>query len=109
MATWCLERPPLNADTAFLTRVRPQAGVPLVLLHMPTRVALLADPKQTEYTDFGAECEVVCQSVVPANVVTAMAREAKGSAIVTVPLEVSGDAAALDFAALPNSCLLSVF
>jgi hypothetical protein len=89
-----------------------------VLLHMPTRVALLADPKQTEYTDFGAECEVVCQvtkrkpptyirnsahsysglsfinlyllpsqSVVPPNVVMAMARE--GSAIVTVPLEVT--------------------
>jgi len=40
-----------------------QVGEPLVLLHMPTRVALLADPKQTEYTDFGAECEVVCQVI----------------------------------------------
>ena len=38
-----------------------QWGVQVVIQHMATRVPLLADPKQTEYTDFGSECEVVCQ------------------------------------------------
>ena len=44
---------------------------------------------QIEYTDYGAESEVVCMVDKPTNVVTAMAREAKGTAIVSVPLEVS--------------------
>jgi len=48
---------------------------------------LLADPKQIEYTDFGTECEVVCQIKSGYNVVSCLAREAKGSAIVSVPLE----------------------
>jgi len=54
---------------------------------LTTRVAMLADPKQTEYTDFGSECEVVCQIKSGYNVVSCLAREAKGSVVVSVPLE----------------------
>jgi hypothetical protein len=64
-----------------------KSGTAVVLQHVITRVAMLADPKQTEYTDFGSECEVVCQIKANHNVVSSLAREAKGSAIVSVPLE----------------------
>jgi len=78
-----------SAEDKYFSKGQPvESGIPLVLQHKATRQPLLADPAQVEHTDFGAEREVVCHVVVPPNVITSMAREAKGTAVVTVPLEV---------------------
>jgi hypothetical protein len=76
-----------SEDKYFSTGQPVQYGDAVVIQHKATRQGLLADPAQTEHTDFGAECEVVCKTVKPVNFVSSMTREAKGSAILTGPLE----------------------
>jgi hypothetical protein len=90
---WTFERAVFSqgleaAEDKYFSKDQPvEFGTAVVVQHVATRQALLADPKQTEITDFGSECEVVCKTSVPPNIVSSMARESKGSAIVTVPLE----------------------
>ena len=65
-----------------------EAGQPVLVQHQATRQCLLGDAAQVEYTEFGAEHEVVFQTVIPTNMVSSLSgREAKGSSVVTVPLE----------------------
>ena len=65
-----------------------ESGVPVLLQHQATRQCLLGDPRQVEYTEFGAEHEVVCHTIASTKIVSSLSgREAKGSSIVTVPLE----------------------
>lgn len=65
-----------------------ESGVPVLLQHQATRQCLLGDPRQVEYTEFGAEHEVVCHTIASTKIVSSLSgREAKGSSIVSVPLE----------------------
>lgn len=77
-----------SAEAKYFNKGQPvEAGVAVVPVHVTTRGSLLADPTQTEHTDYGAECEVVCQTKVPTNVVSSLRREGTGTSIITVPLE----------------------
>jgi len=50
-----------SEDKYFSTGQPVLYGDAVVIQHKSTRQALLADAAQTEHTDFGAECEVVCK------------------------------------------------
>jgi len=75
---------PEAAEDKYFSQGQPvESGAPVVIKHKITNQSLLADTRQIEHTDFGAEYEVVCQTSKPPAMVSSMKREAQGSAILT--------------------------